>query len=118
MQPSVSSNNSLITTPIGNAVSAGGPAAWLIEAAASIGLDYSRLTHVETNHFRNHAMSRHGDTLEQDDFDRIPEIIATPDTAIVGALRFGALHNVYVKRIGGTTFIYIDEYWTAVKTSC
>jgi hypothetical protein len=54
-------------------------------------------------------MSRHGDTLEQDDFDRIPEIIAAPDTAIIGALRFGALHNVYVKRIGGTTFIYIDE---------
>jgi hypothetical protein len=52
-------------------------------------------------------MNRH--TLQPDDFDNIPEIITIPDTAIIGALRFGALHNVYVKRIGETTFIYIDE---------
>jgi hypothetical protein len=106
-QPPVSPDNLLITTLIGNEVSAGRPAPWLIEAAASIGLDYSRLTHAQTNHFRTHAMNRH--TLQPDDFDRIPEIIAAPDTAIIGVLRFGALHNVYVKRIGGATFIYIDE---------
>jgi hypothetical protein len=39
--------NRLEVTKIGN------PEPWLIEAAASIGLDYSGLTHEITNHFRN-----------------------------------------------------------------
>jgi hypothetical protein len=94
--------NILITTPIGS------PAPWLIEAAASIGLDYSRLIHAITNHFRNHAMNRHPD-LKPGDFENIPKIIAGPDTAIIGALRCGALHNVYVKRLAGVTFFYVDE---------
>jgi hypothetical protein len=95
-------NNILITMLIGS------PAPWLIEAAASIGLDYSRLTHAVTNHFRNHAMNRHPD-LKPEDFEKIPDIIAVPDTAIIGALRFGVLHNVYVKWLGRATYFYIDE---------
>jgi hypothetical protein len=100
--PSQASDPIFITTPIGK------PAPWLVEAAAGIGLDYSRLTHAITNYFRNHAINRHPD-LQTEDFENIPEIIAAPDTAIIGATRFGVLHNVYVKRLGGATFFYVDE---------
>jgi hypothetical protein len=89
-------DNTLITTPVGK------PAPWLIEAAAGIGLDYSRLTHVVTSHFKNHAMKRHPD-VQPEDFEKIPAIIAAPDTVIVGALRSGSLRNVYVKRLDGAT---------------
>jgi hypothetical protein len=92
----------LIITPIGS------PAPWLVESAAEIGLDYSRLVHAVTSHFKNHAMNRHPD-LQPEDFEKIPAIIAAPDTAIVGALRFDSLHNVYVKRMDGATYFYIDE---------
>jgi hypothetical protein len=38
----------------------GKPEAWLLEAAASIGLDFSPFTHEVTNHFKNHVKKRHG----------------------------------------------------------
>jgi hypothetical protein len=101
-QPPLPPANTLITTPIGR------PAPWLIEAAAGIGLDYSRLTHAVTSHFKNHVMNRHPD-ITPEDFEKISKIIAAPDTAIIGASRFGALRNVYVKRMEGATFFYFDE---------
>jgi hypothetical protein len=101
-EPDRAPGNPLITTPVGK------PAPWLAAAAAAIGLDYSRLTHAVTSHFKNHAMNRHPD-IRPEDFEKIPAIITAPDTAIVGALRFGALHNVYVKRTGGATYFYFDE---------
>jgi len=39
----------------------GKPAQWLIEATAAIGIDFSKLTHEITNHFRSHVINRHGD---------------------------------------------------------
>lgn len=106
--PDPQSGNILTTTPIGS------PAPWLIEAAAAIGLDYSGLVHAVTNHFRSHAMNRHPD-IQPEDFEKIPAIITAPDTAIIGAVRFGFLHNAYVKRIDGTTYIYIDEVLVSRK---
>jgi hypothetical protein len=82
----------------------GKPEAWLLEAAASIGLDYSALTHEVTDHFRNHVINRHGDpskhgtaTVTYMDFDKIPAIVKAPDMAILGARRWGNLCNVYIK---------------------
>jgi hypothetical protein len=102
--------NELETTKIGS------PAPWLIEAAASIGLDYSRLTHEITNHFTNHVINRHGDpakhgaaTVTNTDFNRIPAIVEAPDMAIIGAIRWGNPCNVYVRIDTGITYLYFDE---------
>ena len=100
-------NNDLVITTIGK------PAIWLIQAANDIGLDYSELTHIQTNHFRNHAIRRH--KLKLDDFDNIQAIITEPDMAIIGTSRFNIIHNVYVKRIGEYTFIYLDEVLNSRK---
>jgi hypothetical protein len=94
----------------------GKPETWLLEAAASIGLDYSTLTHEVTDHFRNHVINRHGDpskhgtaTVTNKDFDKIPAIVKTPDMAILGASRRGTLCNVYIKIEADITYLYFDE---------
>jgi hypothetical protein len=94
----------------------GTPEPWLIEAAASIGLNYAGLIHEVTDHFRNHVINRHGDpakhgaaTVIDTDFDRIPVIVKTPDMIILGASRRGNLCNVYVKIEAGITYLYFDE---------
>jgi hypothetical protein len=94
----------------------GSPEQWLIEAAASIGLDYSSLAHEVTDHFRNHVINRHGDPIKHGtatvittDFDKIPAIVKAPDIAILGASRWGNLCNVYIKIEAGITYLYFDE---------
>ena len=79
--------NSFDITPIGK------PEQWLREAAASIGLDFSGLTHEITNHFCNHVTNRHGKgamAITHADFKKIPTIVTKPDMAIIGTLRDGA----------------------------
>ena len=94
----------------------GKPAPWLLEAAASIGLDYSELSHEITNHFQSHVINRHGDpakhgtaTVTEKDFDMIPSILETPDIAIIGAFRWGILCNIYIKTIMEVTYLYFEE---------
>ena len=94
----------------------GKPAEWLIEAAASIGLDYSMLTHETTNELIKHSIKRHGDqnihgaaTIRLMDFDYIPDIVKAPDYAIVGALRKETLINAYAKIVNGITFLYFED---------
>ena len=94
----------------------GTPEKWLIEAAASIGLDFTRLTYEITNEFINHSMKRHGDpklhgaaTLTEADFERIPSIIKNPNHAIIGAIRKEILINVYVKIDNNITYMYFEE---------
>jgi hypothetical protein len=90
----------------------GKPEPWLIEAAASIGRDFAGLTHEVTDHFRNHVKKRHGQgatAILETDFEGIPGIVKTPDTAIIGAVREGTLINVYAKRESGTTYLYFEE---------
>jgi len=90
----------------------GEPAQWLIEAAAEIGLDYSELSHEITNHFKSHVVKRHGLgalSITEQDFEKIPGIVRSPDLAIIGVIRENALINVYVKMEPGTTYLYYDE---------
>ncbi|MDR0312415.1 MAG: hypothetical protein LBI14_02335 [Treponema sp.] len=100
----------LITTDIGM------PAQWLIEAAASIGLDYSKLTHEITNHFKTHVIKRHGEltkhgaaTVTEADFELIPSIVEKPDMAIIGATRRGIFCNVYIKIESNIAYLYFDQ---------
>jgi hypothetical protein len=92
------------------------PAQWLIEAAASVGLDFSGLVHEMTDHFRNHVINRHGNpakhgaaTVTDMDFDKIPDMVKAPDMAIIGAIRWGNHYNIYVKIEAGITYFYFDE---------
>ncbi|MDR1287124.1 MAG: hypothetical protein LBK08_05910 [Treponema sp.] len=90
----------------------GKPEAWLLEAAASIGLDFSALSHEETNFFRNHVRKRHGQgvlAILDTDFGLIPAIVKAPDMAIIGTIRKGAIVNAYAKREAGRTYLYFDE---------
>ena len=89
----------------------GAPEQWLIEAAASIGLDYAGLSHEITNFFLNHVINRHGHgpmPILKTDIAKIPAIVKAPDMAIIGIRRKG-LFNAYAKRIDGKTFLYFDE---------
>jgi hypothetical protein len=90
----------------------GKPEKWLIMAAACIGLDLAGFTHKVTNHFENHVKKRHGKGLlaiTEKDFERIPGIVKTPDMAIIGANREGALINAYTKRETGVTYLYFEK---------
>jgi hypothetical protein len=94
----------------------GKPEKWLIATAASIGLDYAGLTHEVTSHFRNHVINRHGNpakhgaaTVADTDFDKIPAMVKTPDTAIIGASRRGSLFNIYIKIEVDITYLYFEE---------
>ena len=92
------------------------PEKWLIEAATDIGLDYSRLSHEVTNHFKNHVINRHGDptkhgtaTVTNIDFEMILAIVKKPDIAIIGALRWGLFCNIYIKIEHSMTYLYFDQ---------
>jgi len=94
----------------------GRPEQWLIEIAASIGLDYSRLSHETTNELTDHSIKRHGDrnihgsaTIINADFNRIPDIVRTPDFAIIGAIRKETLINAYAKIDNGITYLYFED---------
>ncbi|GHV89161.1 hypothetical protein AGMMS50267_15210 [Spirochaetia bacterium] len=94
----------------------GKPEQWLIEAAADIGLDFSKLIHEMTNELISHSMKRHGDpkthgtaAIVMTDFKRIPGIIKEPDYAIIGGIRKDTLLNAYAKSCDGATFLYFEE---------
>jgi hypothetical protein len=99
-----------------NRTAIGKPEQWLIEAAASIGLDFSKFIHETTDDFVSHSIKRHGDpkthgaaTITIADFERISDIVKTPDYAIIGSIRKETLLNTYVKIYSGITYLYFEE---------
>jgi len=88
------------------------PKTWLIEAASSIGLDYSGLSHEVTRYFLEHVVKRHGEgdlAIAEKDYKKLPAIVKSPDLAIIGAARGNKVFNAYAKRMDGETFLYFDE---------
>jgi len=92
------------------------PEKWLIEAGASIGLDFSNFIHETTSEFHDHSLKRHGDhqihgeaTIIDADFERIPAIVRAPDYAVIGAIRKETLINAYAKMDNGITYLYFEE---------
>jgi hypothetical protein len=98
----------------------GKPEQWLIEAAASIGLDFSALTHEITTYFVNHGTRRHGNgeaeraqgqvAVTAADIARIPDIVKTPDCAIIGIKRHEEILIAYSKRFEDGTVVYVVYY--------
>ena len=98
------------------------PEKWLIEAGASIGLDFSNLIHETTNEFHDHSLKRHGNhqlhgeaTITGADFERIPAIVRAPDYAVIGAIRKETLINAYAKIDNGITYLYFEEVLSSRK---
>ena len=95
----------------------GKPAQWLIDAAASIGLDLSGFRHeIITGDFKRHVIKRHGNialhgkaTIMDADFMRLPDIIKAPSIAIIGAIRKSRRYIVYAKAEPGMTYIYFEQ---------
>jgi hypothetical protein len=103
----------------------GKPEQWLIEAASSIGLDFSSLTHEITSYFVNHGIKRHGNaeterargqvTVTVADINRIPDIVKTPDYAIIGIRRHEETLIAYSKQFEDGTAIYYEEVLNSKK---
>ena len=94
----------------------GKPQQWLIEAAASIGLDFTGFRHETTDDFKRHVIKRHGNsaihgraTITDMDFTRIPDIVKIPDIAIIGATRKGRVYIIYAKTYPDMTYIYFEQ---------
>jgi len=97
----------------------GKPAQWLIEAAASIGLDFTGLTHEVTGDFITHCKKQHGnEKIEKSrgqlpvtdvDIEILPEIVKNPDCVIIGIKKYGQLFNAYLKAATAGTIIYYEE---------
>jgi hypothetical protein len=102
-----------------NVTKIGKPAPWLIEAAASIGLDLSGLTHEVTNYFENHVLKEHGNEAAENargqlpitpvDTGRIPDIVKNPDITIIGINRYGIPLIAYSKKYEDGTILYLEE---------
>jgi hypothetical protein len=97
-------------------ISIGSPAPWLIKAAAEAGFNLDGFVHEVTDHFRNHVIKRHGDlaahgttAIVDEDLSLIPGIIATPDTAIIGAVRYGIHYIIYAKADVGGNYLYFEQ---------
>jgi hypothetical protein len=88
------------------------PQEWLIEAALSIGLDYSGLSHEVTIFFLEHVIKRHNQgnlAITEGDYKKLLGLVKAPDLAIIGATRGKKTFNAYAKRTGGETYLYFDE---------
>ncbi|MCL2186263.1 MAG: hypothetical protein FWB86_10480 [Treponema sp.] len=99
--------------------SIGKPAKWLIDAAATIDLDFSDLTHEKTNDFVTHTQNQHGNIetekqrgqlpVTSKEIEQILEIIKNPDCVIIGLRKYGQILNVYLKRNTIGSVIYYEE---------
>ena len=103
----------------------GKPEKWLIEAAASIGLDFSDLSHETTNEFFKHCINQHGNEkiekmrgqipLLPADLDQISDIVKSPDCVIIGIKKYGQIFNAFLKRSESGSIIYYEEVLSSKK---
>jgi hypothetical protein len=100
-------------------------AKWLVEQVKTVGLDIDGFNHEITNDFKNHVLKEHGDSekeklhgqiaINNDDFDKIAEIVTTPDLAMIGAKRNGQDVLYYIKKMKDGTTIYLEEILDSKK---
>jgi len=92
---------------------------WLVDAARDAGLDIGGFEHEITNEFVNHVINHHGNAKTEaarglvaigtEDFLRIPDVIRSPDFAIIGARRRGGDFMIYAKEMEDGTTLYLEE---------
>lgn len=91
---------------------------WFVDIAKQSGFDFSGYEHETTNHFENHVLKEHGKgnendpanvPVEQKDFDRIKDIIDSPDFIAFGVKREGEDRVIYAKSFDDGTTLYFEE---------
>ena len=97
----------------------GKPEQWLVEAAATIGLDFAELIHEITDNFVSHCKNEHGNTeiekargqlpITSTDIELIPNIVKNPDCVIIGIKKYGKIFNAYLKRGANGAVIFYEE---------
>ena len=96
---------------------------WLVDSIKKIGLNIEEFSHETTSHFRNHVLDRHGDevkeaklgqiAIKKEDFDKISEIIKSPDYVIIGGkYKEGEFKGrdfiAYAKKMKDGTMLYYE----------
>jgi len=97
----------------------GRPGQWLVTAAEAAGLDITGLSHEVTIDFIRHGIKRHGNAEKEKaqgqspvtlaDIDRIPDIVKSPDCAIINIKRNKETLIAYSKKFKDSTVIYYEE---------
>lgn len=91
---------------------------WFVDIAKQSGFDFSGYEHETTNHFENHVLKEHGKgnendpanvPVEQKDFDRIKDIIDSPDFIAFGVKREGEDRVIYAKSFDDGITLYFEE---------
>ena len=92
---------------------------WLVDEAGKVGIDIRGFEHEITNEFVNHVVKKHGNekaeafrgqiAVKQDDFDKISEVINSPDLVMVGVKTLGRDMVAYAKKMPDGTTLYIEE---------
>jgi hypothetical protein len=100
-------------------ISIGKAAEWLVDCTKEAGLDIDGLEHIITNQFKSHVLNEHGDpekerlrgqiAVNEDDFEKLLDIIDKPDRAIIGVKRSGKDVIYYIKKMDDGTIFYLEE---------
>jgi hypothetical protein len=99
---------------------------WVVDAAKAQGIDLDGYSHVIDGSAVNHAMNRHSDVaieksrgqlpISKADFDRIPEVIDSPDRVVLGTKTKGNKDQVgYIKRMDDGTTLHLEEVRSGKK---
>lgn len=97
---------------------------WFVDVAKQSGFDFSDYEHETTNQFEDHVLNRHGKGKEADpanipiekaDFNKISDIIDTPDFIAFGVKRDSEDRVIYAKTFDDKTTLYFEEVLTGKK---
>jgi len=120
MEERLEKNNHLKKWNIGKA------SQWLVNHAKEDGIDIDGFEHEITDYFKNHVLKEHGNSkkekskgqiaVNEDDFDKISNIVETPDYVMIGAKRDGKDVLYYVKKISDGTILYVEDVLNSNKS--
>jgi hypothetical protein len=99
---------------------------WLVDAAKENGLDIAGHNHVIDGSAVRHVLNRHSDEgvessrgqlpVTDADFERIPDLVGSPDAVVFGTKTRGKRDQIgYIKRLEDGNTLYLEEVRTGRK---
>ena len=92
---------------------------WLVSHANEAGIDIDGFEHEITDYFKNHVLKEHGNSkkekakgqiaINENDFEKISDIVENPDHVMIGAKRDGKDVLYYVKKMTDGTILYVEN---------
>jgi hypothetical protein len=92
---------------------------WLVVHAKEAGIDIDDFEHEITNSFKNHVLKEHGNSekekakgqiaINENDFEKISDIVENPDHVMIGAKRDGKDVLYYSKKMEDGTILYVEN---------